>query len=141
MELANRIAGVFVITVILLSLLCLGLWWSSGAKVAVANAISLLIVTCPCALGLATPLALAVAQGKAAKRFILINSGDAVEKLARPGILWLDKTGTLTTGKMQVQVWQGDQSRFREIAALESRLSTRSRRRYWAILNSRPEVR
>lgn len=121
-ELANRIAGVFVVTVILLSLLCLGLWWSSGAKVAVANAISLLIVTCPCALGLATPLALAVAQGKAAKRAILINSGDAVEKLARPGFLWLDKTGTLTTGKMQVQVWQGDQSRFREIASLEQQV-------------------
>ncbi|QDU03346.1 putative copper-importing P-type ATPase A [Gimesia chilikensis] len=121
-ELANRIAGVFVVTVILLSLLCLGLWWSSGTKVAVANAISLLIVTCPCALGLATPLALAVAQGKAAKRSILINSGDAVEKLARPGFLWLDKTGTLTTGKMQVQVWQGDQSRFREIATLEQQV-------------------
>ncbi len=121
-ELANRIAGVFVVTVILLSLLCLGLWWSSGAKVAVANAISLLIATCPCALGLATPLALAVAQGKAAKRSILINSGDAVEKLARPGFLWLDKTGTLTTGKMQVQFWQGDQSRFREIATLEQQV-------------------
>lgn len=121
-ELANRIAGVFVVTVILLALLCLGLWWSSGTKVAVANAISLLIVTCPCALGLATPLALAVAQGKAAKRAILINSGDAVEKLARPGFLWLDKTGTLTTGKMQVQVWQGDQSRLREIAALEQQV-------------------
>ncbi|QDV16214.1 putative copper-importing P-type ATPase A [Gimesia panareensis] len=121
-ELANRIAGVFVITVILLSLLCLGLWWSSGMNVAVANAISLLIVTCPCALGLATPLALAVAQGKAAKRSILINSGDAIEKLARPGFLWLDKTGTLTTGKMQVQVWEGDRSRFREINALEQQV-------------------
>lgn len=118
-ELANRIAGVFVITVILLSLLCLGLWWSSGVKIAVANAISLLIVTCPCALGLATPLALAVAQGKAAKRAILINSGDAIEKLSQPGFLWLDKTGTLTTGKMQVQVWQGQRNCFRAIAALE----------------------
>ena len=121
-ELANRIAGVFVITVISLSLLCLALWWSSGPNVAVSNAISLLIVTCPCALGLATPLALAVAQGKAAKRKILINSGNAVEKLARPGFLWLDKTGTLTTGKMQVQAWIGARDRFQEIAALEQQV-------------------
>jgi len=66
-ELANRIAGIFVVTVILLAVLCFGLWWSSGVKIAVSNSISLLIVTCPCALGLATPLALAVAQGKSSQ--------------------------------------------------------------------------
>lgn len=122
LELANRIAGIFVITVIVLAMVCLGIWWSSGVKLAVSNSISLLIVTCPCALGLATPLALAVAQGKAAKRAILINSGDVFERLAKPGFLWLDKTGTLTYGKMQVHAWHGDRSRFPQIRALETQV-------------------
>lgn len=121
-ELANRIAGIFVVTVILLAVLCFGLWWSSGVKIAVSNSISLLIVTCPCALGLATPLALAVAQGKAAKRAILINSGDVMERLATPGFLWLDKTGTLTYGKMQVYASSGDQSFLPHIRALEKQV-------------------
>tara|TARA_R110002095_G_scaffold78106_2_gene67107 strand:- start:46321 stop:48780 length:2460 start_codon:yes stop_codon:yes gene_type:complete len=122
LELANRIAGIFVLTVIVLAIVCLGIWWSSGVKIAVSNSISLLIVTCPCALGLATPLALAVAQGKAAKRAILINSGDVIERLSKPGFLWLDKTGTLTYGKMQVHEWYGDRSLFPQIRALEKQV-------------------
>lgn len=118
-ELANRIAGLFVITVILLALVCLGIWWSRGIGHAISNSIALLIVTCPCALGLATPLALAVAQGKAAKRSILIQSGDVIERLAQPGLLWLDKTGTLTSGKMQVQDWRGERRYFPLVGALE----------------------
>ncbi|QDT42872.1 putative copper-importing P-type ATPase A [Gimesia alba] len=122
LELANRIAGIFVLTVIVLAIVCLGIWWSSGVKIAVSNSISLLIVTCPCALGLATPLALAVAQGKAAKRAILINSGDVIERLSKPGLLWLDKTGTLTYGKMQVHEWHGDRSFFPQIRAMEQQV-------------------
>lgn len=122
LELANRIAGYFVITVFVLAALCLVIWWSSGVKLAVSNAISLLIVTCPCALGLATPLALAVAQGKAARRAILLNSGDVIERLSHPGMLWLDKTGTLTVGKMQVQAWIGDDCLFPQIRTLETQV-------------------
>ena len=121
-ELANRIAGIFVVSVILLAVICFVIWWSSGMKIAVSNSISLLIVTCPCALGLATPLALAVAQGKAARRAILINSGDVMERLATPGFLWLDKTGTLTYGKMQVYDWSGDRSFLPQIGALEKQV-------------------
>ncbi|WP_417387386.1 heavy metal translocating P-type ATPase [Gimesia sp.] len=118
-ELANRIAGLFVMTVILLALVCMGIWWSTGIGQAVSHSIALLIVTCPCALGLATPLALAVAQGKAAQRSILIQSGDVIERLAQPGMLWLDKTGTLTSGNMQVQDWHGERRYFPLVAALE----------------------
>lgn len=71
------------------------------------NAISLLIVTCPCALALATPLAMTVAVGRAARAGILIKGGDAIEALARPGRLVLDKTGTVTEGRTALEAWTG----------------------------------
>ena len=61
---------------------------------------ALLIVSCPCALGLATPLAVSAAIGHAARKKILIKGGDALENLARPGRMLLDKTGTLTEGRL-----------------------------------------
>lgn len=139
-ELANRIAGMFVVTVIFLAVICFGIWWSSGVKIAVSNSISLLIVTCPCALGLATPLALAVAQGKAAKRAILINSGDVMERLAKPGFLWLDKTGTLTYGKMQVSDWSGDHSFLPQINALQKQVVHPIATAFTTYIDRQPEI-
>lgn len=72
------------------------------------NAMALLVVTCPCALALATPLAVTVALGRAARRGILIKGADALERLATPGTIFLDKTGTLTAGKLAVTSWCGD---------------------------------
>ena len=66
---------------------------------ALDHAVALLIVTCPCALGLATPLAVSAAIGQAARAGFLIKGGDVLEKLTRPGRMWLDKTGTLTEGR------------------------------------------
>jgi Cu2+-exporting ATPase len=80
---------------------------------------ALLIVTCPCALGLATPLAMSVAIGRAARRDLLIKGGDALERLARPGLLLLDKTGTVTAGTVRLQAWRGDESARAPAAALE----------------------
>ncbi len=69
---------------------------------------ALLIVTCPCALALATPLAVTVALGRATRRGVLIKGADALERLATPGTMFVDKTGTLTAGRLAVVTWRGD---------------------------------
>ncbi len=99
---ADRIAGWFVVVVLLLAAFTLGLWLWLDPSRAVNNAVALLIVCCPCALELATPLTIAVALGRAAKRRILVKGGAALELLARPGAVVLDKTGTITTGRATV---------------------------------------
>jgi Cu2+-exporting ATPase len=82
-------------------------WHRVQPGAALDNAIALLIVTCPCALALATPLAVTVAIGRAARRGILIRGGDALEALARPAALYLDKTGTVTEGRFRLAGWDG----------------------------------
>ncbi len=118
---ADRIAGYFVVTVVLLAAVTVVLWSGSGISVAIGHAVALMIVACPCALGLATPLALAVAHGQAARREILIKGGDVLERLAQTGHIWFDKTGVLTVGQMTLQRWDGDQRAKRWVAALERR--------------------
>jgi P-type Cu2+ transporter len=122
-EFADRMAGRFVLVVMALALLSVAFWWSAGIGKATDVAVALLIVSCPCALGLATPLALAVAQGQAARRGILVHSGDVFERLAKPGKLWLDKTGTITVGRHALSAWTGDRSARGPTAALERRSS------------------
>jgi Cu2+-exporting ATPase len=117
--LADRIGGVFVIVVMLLSSITFAIWYSDGWTIAASNATALLIVACPCALALATPLALAVALGRAAKRKILIRDGAAIQRLASPGKLWFDKTGTLTEGRMRVDLAAGDIDAVRHAANVE----------------------
>ena len=118
---ANQIGGYFVITVILLAIVNLAWWLFNDASAAFDRTVALLIVACPCALALATPLAVSVAIGRAAGIRIMVKSGDVLQLLARPGILWLDKTGTLTEGNIQVVQWHGD-SKWQPIAAaLESK--------------------
>ncbi|HMP80084.1 MAG TPA: heavy metal translocating P-type ATPase [Pirellulaceae bacterium] len=117
---ANRIGGYFVVVVIGLAVVTIALWASAGWDVAVDRAAALLIVACPCALAMATPLALAVALGSAARRGILIKGGDVLQRLLRPGMIWLDKTGTLTRGEMRVVEWIGDEDALRLAAAVEA---------------------
>jgi Cu2+-exporting ATPase len=81
--------------------------------------VALLIVTCPCALALATPLAVSVAVGRAARRGMLVRGGDALEALARPGTLVLDKTGTLTEGRLELSRWDGPEDLRGAVLALE----------------------
>ncbi len=117
--LADRVAGWFVAAVLLLAV---GTWWYwSGVSpdAALDNAIALLIVTCPCALALATPLAVTVSIGRAARQGILIRGGDALEALARPGTMYLDKTGTVTEGKFRLTSWRGHEGVRPLVAALE----------------------
>jgi Cu2+-exporting ATPase len=101
-RLHDRIAGYFVATVLILAAATALIWWQLDPSKALWNVAALLVVTCPCALGLATPVALSVAMGRAAKRGIFIKSSDALERAARVTHALLDKTGTLTSGKMVV---------------------------------------
>jgi Cu2+-exporting ATPase len=117
---ANRLAGVFTATVLALAAVTLAVKLRGGAPHALDDAIALLVVTCPCALALATPLAITVAVGRAAGRGMLVKGGDALELLAAPGTLLLDKTGTLTEGNTALVAWHGDPSVRALVLALEA---------------------
>jgi Cu2+-exporting ATPase len=106
-RLADRLAGTFVAVVLGLALLTGLLWARLDPAAALDHAIALLIVTCPCALALATPLAVTVAIGRAARAGILVKGGDALERMAHPGLLVLDKTGTVTEGRVTLERWEG----------------------------------
>ncbi len=100
-KLADQIAGVFVPIVIGIALITAGVWIFSGAtfEFALNCAISVLVISCPCALGLATPVAIMVGTGKGAEHGILIKSGQALETAHNINTVVLDKTGTITQGK------------------------------------------
>lgn len=118
-RLADRIAGVFVGVVLNLAAATAALWLVIDPSRAVDNAAALLIVTCPCALGMATPLSVIAALGRAARRGILIKGGESLEALAHPGTLFVDKTGTLTEGRMTVRRWKGPEGLAPLVGALE----------------------
>jgi Cu+-exporting ATPase len=101
-RLADRISGVFVPVVIALAVATLGFWIGSGAGLAAAftAAVAVLIIACPCALGLATPTALMVGTGRGAQLGILIKGPEVLESTRRVDTVVLDKTGTVTTGRM-----------------------------------------
>lgn len=103
-RLADRVSAVFVPVVILLSLLTLGGWLAFGASAATAftAAVSVLIIACPCALGLATPTALMVGTGRGAQLGVLIRGPEILERTRRVDTIVLDKTGTVTEGKMEL---------------------------------------
>jgi len=105
-RLADRVAGVFVPIVIALAIAAFVVWFDVGPEPAVLFAtialITVLIIACPCALGLATPTAILVGTGKAAESGILVRSGEALERLSRVRAVLLDKTGTITEGKPSV---------------------------------------
>lgn len=117
---ADKASGWFTAGMLALAAITLIAWLFIDPMHAVDHAVALLVVTCPCALGLATPLTLSVALGRAARRDILIKGGDAVERLATPGVIFLDKTGTVTLGSLHVRRWAGDQAARAVAAALAS---------------------
>ena len=101
-RLADRVSGVFVPIVIVLAAATLGYWLGSGAGASAAftAAVAVLIIACPCALGLATPVALMVGTGRGAQLGILIKGPEVLESTRKVDTIVLDKTGTVTTGKM-----------------------------------------
>ncbi len=104
-RLADRISGVFVPVVMLIAVAALIFWWVDGSVLtAFTAAVSVLIIACPCALGLATPTALMVGTGRGAQLGILLSGPEVLEKTRRVDTVVLDKTGTVTTGEMRVDV-------------------------------------
>ncbi len=103
-RLADRVSAVFVPVVIVISLATLGGWLAFGASASTAftAAVAVLIIACPCALGLATPTALMVGTGRGAQLGILIKGPEILEQTRRIGTIVLDKTGTITEGKMEL---------------------------------------
>ncbi|MCF2532167.1 heavy metal translocating P-type ATPase [Yinghuangia soli] len=121
-RLADRVSGVFVPIVIALAVATLGFWLGSGegATAAFTAAVAVLVIACPCALGLATPVALLVGTGRGAQLGVLIKGPEVLENTRRVDTVLLDKTGTVTTGRMSlvaaVPVAGGDEAELLRIA-------------------------
>lgn len=103
-QLADKVAGVFVPVVIGIALVTLIVWLAvgAGAEFAISTAIAVLVISCPCALGLATPVAIMVGTGVGANHGILIKSGEALQQAKEIDTVVMDKTGTITSGKLKV---------------------------------------
>src|SRR6201999_667482 len=105
-RLADSVASYFVPAVILVSIATFVVWFFAGPEPrfahALVNAVAVLIVACPCALGLATPMAIMVGTGRGAGEGILIRNAEALETLEKVKILVVDKTGTLTEGRPEL---------------------------------------
>jgi Cu+-exporting ATPase len=106
-KLADRVAKYFVPTVVLISIVTFFIWAKYGPEPAyiygLINAIAVLIIACPCALGLATPMSVMVGVGKGAQAGILIKNAEALENMSKIDVLIVDKTGTITEGKPSVE--------------------------------------
>lgn len=105
-KLADKVSGWFVPAVVLIAIATFALWWILGPEpklaFAIVNAVAVLIIACPCALGLATPMAVTTGVGRGAQMGVLIRNAEALEALEKIDTLMLDKTGTLTEGKPAV---------------------------------------
>ena len=125
-RLVDKVAGVFVPTVLILAVLTALVWLNIGPEptisYALVAAMSVLIIACPCALGLATPISLVVGVGKAAEFGILIRKGEALERASRLTTIVLDKTGTVTEGKPAVTdiIGEDQNAMLRLAAAVEA---------------------
>ncbi|KYP80231.1 heavy metal translocating P-type ATPase [Ferroacidibacillus organovorans] len=116
-QLADKVSGIFVPIVLVVSLVTfIGWYFAAGFTHALINAVAVLVIACPCSLGLATPTAIMVGTGKGAENGILIKGGEALEQAHRLTAVILDKTGTITSGRPEVtdvaalsdRVWERD---------------------------------
>jgi len=122
--LADRVSSIFVPTVVLVAIVAFFVWLSIGPDPALAfaivSAVSVLIIACPCALGLATPISITTAAGRGAQAGVLIKDAEALERMARVDTVIVDKTGTLTEGKPRltdVVALRGDEDEVLRLAA------------------------
>ena len=118
-NLADKISAIFVPVVVGISLVTFFLWWGLGHDVgnAVINAVAVLVIACPCALGMATPTVIKVASGRGARAGILIKNGEALQRAEKLEVIALDKTGTLTIGRPTVTDIIPDREEVRRLAA------------------------
>lgn len=119
LSLADRIGGLFTVTVLGVALVAAVAWSFISPQETVMHIVAFLVITCPCALGMATPLALAVGTGRAARRGIFLKSESVVDTLNHVDTVVLDKTGTVTEGTMSVTGMMGDASLLPLAAAIE----------------------
>ncbi len=127
-KIADSISGIFVPIVIILSIITFAIWMiiTKDVSIAIKYFVSVLVVACPCSLGLATPLAIVVATGKATSKGILIKSGEALENARKINNILFDKTGTLTYGNLNISKLinyseENDITIFKWIASIESK--------------------
>lgn len=122
-RLADRISAVFVPIVIAIAILTFAGWmiWGDSTQAAFTAAVSVLIIACPCALGLATPTALLVGSGRGAQLGVLIKGPEILESTRRVDTIVLDKTGTVTAGQMSVESVHGEAETLAFAAALEAK--------------------
>ncbi len=127
-KLADKIAGVFVPIIIAIALVTFLVWIITGAsfEFALSSAITVLVIACPCALGLATPVAIMVGTGKGAENGILIKSGEALEQAHHIDCVVLDKTGTITEGKPVVTDMLPIGMEERELVSIAAGLESKS---------------
>lgn len=104
-KLADKVASIFVPVVLIISVITFLIWWLIFGSItsAIISAVAVLVIACPCALGLATPTAIMVGTGKAAGRGILIKNGEILQSAGKITTIILDKTGTITLGKPEMQ--------------------------------------
>lgn len=122
-RLADKISGIFTPAVITIAIIVFLIWLfvpNTTVGHAVIFAASVLVISCPCALGLATPVAITVGVGRAAKDGILVRSAAALENAGKITTVAFDKTGTVTEGKPRVTVCEGDMSHLASVAAIEA---------------------
>ena len=127
-KIADKIAGVFVPIVMTIALITAAVWLLAGAEFefALSCAISVLVISCPCALGLATPVAIMVGTGKGAENGILIKSGEALEVTHNIQSVVLDKTGTITQGKPAVTDIRGVKTDSKELLKIAAAMEKKS---------------
>jgi P-type Cu+ transporter len=129
-QLADKVSGIFVPVVLALAVLTFAIWaladHSGGVSRAFAVSVAVLVIACPCAMGLAVPAALTVSIGRAAQLGILFKGGESVERLARVNTVVLDKTGTLTEGKPRITAASADGMSENELISLAASIERRS---------------
>lgn len=118
-RLADRAAAWFVPAVLAVAVIAFFAWLPHSLSFALVNAVAVLIIACPCALGLATPMSILVGTGRGARAGVLIQSAEALETFGRVDMLVVDKTGTLTEGRPRVTAFDGDPAALRLAAGLE----------------------
>lgn len=122
-RLVDKVASVFVPAIVSISFITFLLWWVVGGNAvlpqAILSAVSVLIIACPCAMGLATPTALMVGMGKAAEHKILIKDATAMEQLCKVNALVIDKTGTLTIPNLNIDFTKSDNLSIKERESLK----------------------
>ncbi len=127
-KLVDRVSAIFVPVVIVIAAVTFAVWWLALGDLdgGVAAAITVLVIACPCALGLATPAAVMVGTGVAARHGILIRDAEALERAREMDLVLLDKTGTLTVGKPQVQRIEAENGDETQLIALAASVLTNS---------------